>query len=219
MMNRRLLTIYLSIALAMSLIVLVGAYTTSFRLPGNHEGYEPVQPIAYSHLLHAGELGISCLHCHSAAEQGRYAGIPSANTCMNCHRFVTAPFVDVKAEDDLASKEGRKPRQIVSPEIRKVYDALGLDNELKPDASKQPKTVEWVKVHNLPDFVYFNHSAHVNAGVNCQTCHGEVQTMERVRQVNDLSMGWCVNCHRDASAKGIDGKKVKASTDCIVCHY
>jgi hypothetical protein len=96
---------------------------------------------------------------------------------------------------------------------------MALTHEMKPDSTKKPTPIEWVKVHNLPDFVYFNHSAHVTAGVECQTCHGEVQTMERVRQVNDLSMGWCVNCHRDANANGVKGKKVYASTDCITCHF
>lgn len=218
-MNGRVLTIFLSIALVLSLIVFLGSYTKTFRLPGNHEGYEPVQPVAFSHRLHAGELGISCLHCHSGAETSRNAGIPSVGTCMNCHKFVTAPFVVVKSEDDIAAKEQRAPRRIVSQEIRKIYSAVGLDEELRPDPTRTSRSIEWMKVHTLPDFVYFNHSAHVNAGVDCQTCHGQVETMERVRQVSDLSMGMCVNCHRDANLKGIKGKKVAASTDCTACHY
>jgi hypothetical protein len=218
-MNSRVLTIFLSIALVLSVIVFLGSYTNTFRLPGNHEGYEPVQPIAFSHRLHAGELGISCMHCHSGAEVSRNAGIPSVNTCMNCHKFVTAPFVDVKAEDDLAVKENRAPRRIISTEIRKIYDAIGLDEDLRPDPVRNSRPIEWVKVHNVPDFVYFNHSVHVNAGVDCQSCHGQVETMERVRQVSDLSMGMCVNCHRDANLKGIKGKTVAASTDCVACHY
>jgi hypothetical protein len=218
-MNSRVVTIYLALGVVLSLIVFLGSYANTFRFPGNHEGYEPIQPIAYSHRLHAGELGIACLHCHSAAEQGRYAGVPAAGMCMNCHRFVTAPFVDVKAEDELATKEQRKPRPVVSAEIQKVYDALALDENLQPDTSRQRQPIEWMKVHTLPDFVYFNHRAHVKAGVECQTCHGSVETMERVRQVSDLSMGWCVNCHRDANANGVKGKRVYASTDCSVCHY
>jgi hypothetical protein len=218
-MNSRLVTIMLSIGLGLSVIIFIGSYSRNYMLPGNHQGYEPVQPIAYSHRLHAGELGIACLHCHFAAEKGKHAGIPPANVCMNCHRFVSAPWVDVKAESDRAEKEKRKPRLVVSPEIGKLYDAMALTHEMKPDSTKKPTPIEWVKVHNLPDFVYFNHSAHVTAGVECQTCHGEVQTMERVRQVNDLSMGWCVNCHRDANANGVKGKKVYASTDCITCHF
>jgi hypothetical protein len=218
-MRSRILTIVLSIAIVMTLVIFLGSYSANFRLPGNHAGYEPVQPIAYSHRLHAGELQIACLSCHAAAEQGRTAGIPAANVCMNCHRFVTAPFLEVKAEDELAAKEKRKPRPIISPELKKLYDALALGDDLRPLASKQPRPIEWKKVHNLPDFVYFNHSVHVKAGVDCQTCHGAVETMERDRQVTDLSMGWCVNCHRSVNAAGVKGRAVHASTDCSACHY
>lgn len=218
-MNSRILTIFLSLALLLSVIVFLGSYTHTYRLPGNNEGYEPIQPISYSHRLHAGELGIDCQHCHTGADKGIAASIPSANICMNCHRYVSAPIVDVKAEDELASKENRKPRRLVSPEIKKIYNALGLDDELKPDPAKKTTPISWVKIHTLPDFVYFNHSAHVNAGVACQTCHGPVETMERVRQVSILTMGWCVNCHRDTNAHGVNGKKVAASTDCSTCHY
>lgn len=218
-LNSKLLTVVLAVAVLLTLSIFLTSFTYNIKLPDNDQGYEPVQPIAYSHRLHAGELGINCLHCHYGAERSRAAGIPSANVCMNCHRFVTAPWVNVKAEDDLATKENRKPRQIVSAELRKVYDAFGLDKELKPDAAKSPTPIAWTKVHNLPSFVYFNHSAHVNAGVECQTCHGAVETMERVRQVADLSMGWCVNCHREANKNGIAGRKVYASTDCVVCHH
>lgn len=203
----------------MSVIIFLGSYARNYMLPGNHQGYEPVQPISYSHRLHAGELGIACLHCHSAAEQGKHAGIPSTNVCMNCHKFVSAPWLEVKAENDLADKEKRKPRLIISPEIEKIYTAMALNNEMKPDSLKKPTPIEWMKVHNLPDFVYFNHSVHVSAGVECQTCHGAVETMERVRQVNDLSMGWCVNCHRDVNTNGVNGKQVHASTDCSACHF
>jgi hypothetical protein len=218
-MNSRLITILLSIGLMISVMIFLGSYTKNFMLPGNHQGYEPIQPIAYSHRVHAGELGIACLHCHSAAEKGKHAGIPSTNVCMNCHKNVSAPFLDVKAEDELASKEKRKPRNTISPEIRKIYVAMGLNDELKPDRITTPSPIVWNKVHTLPDFVYFNHGVHVSAGVDCQTCHGAVETMERVRQVNDLSMGWCVNCHRDVNVNGVQGKPVHASTDCTACHY
>lgn len=217
-MKSRLTTIYLSTGLLLSLTVFLTSYTRNVRYPGNHEGYEPVQPVAFSHRLHAGELGMACLHCHSAAEKSRTAGVPAASVCMNCHKMVASPFVNVKAEEELATKEKRKPQLILSPEIRKIYQAFGLDDSLKTDPVKSPRSIEWVKVHNLPDFVYFNHSAHVTAGVQCQTCHGEVQTMERVRQVSDLSMGWCVNCHRDANKNGVGGRAVKASLDCVACH-
>ncbi len=218
-LNSRLLTVILSVAVLLTLSVFLTSFTNNIKLPDNHQGYEPVQPIAYSHRLHAGELGIACLHCHHGAERSKAAGIPSMNVCMNCHKFVTAPWVNVKAEDELATKEKRKPRQILSTELKKIYDALALDNELKPIPMKTQIPVQWMKVHNLPSFVYFNHSGHVNAGVECQTCHGAVETMERVRQVSDLSMGWCVNCHRDANKSGVNGKRVKASLDCVTCHH
>lgn len=191
----------------------------SLRLPGNDQGYEPDQPIAFSHRLHAGEMQIDCLYCHTAAETSRHAGFPPADTCMNCHQYVRAPMGAVREEQEQAEAEGREPRRIVSPEIRKIYEALGLDDELKPDPDRSAKPLEWIKIHNLPDYVYFNHAAHVNAGVQCQECHGPVETMERVRQVEDLSMGWCVNCHRDTAAGGINGRIVQPSTDCGACHY
>jgi hypothetical protein len=218
-MKSFVLTIYLAFGLLISVIIFISSYTQSYRLPGNHEGYEPVQPIAFSHRLHAGELGIACLHCHTSAERSKNAGIPSTNTCMNCHRFISAPILDVRAEEEQATEENRQPERVVSPEIRKIYEAMGLNDELQQDAGRQSSPIEWIKVHTLPDYVYFNHSAHVNAGVACQTCHGEVQTMERVRQVNDLSMGWCVNCHRDPKLQGPQMRPVKASTDCATCHY
>jgi hypothetical protein len=217
-MNSRVTTIVLLVAVVFGGLALaprIGA----LRLPGNQQGYEPAQPIDFSHRLHAGELQISCLYCHAGAEKGRYAGVPAASVCMNCHRFVTAPLGAVRAEEELAKKEQRTPRRIVSPEIAKVYAALGLDADAKPSPSREAKPIEWVRIHNLPDFAYFDHRAHVAAGVTCQACHGPVETMERVRQVSDLSMGWCVNCHRDANQTGIAGKPVHASIDCAVCHF
>jgi len=218
-MKNRIVSIILLIGVFLSAFVFVNSYNRNFRYPGNNEGYEPIQPISYSHRLHAGELGIACLHCHAGAERSRHAGIPSMNICMNCHQYVTAPLLEVKAEDDRATEENRKPRVIVSPELRKIYDAVGLDEQLKSDPHRPSRSVEWIRVHKVPDFVYFDHRAHVTVGVECQTCHGAVETMERVRQVSDLSMGWCVNCHRDANRDGVKGKKVKASTDCTACHY
>lgn len=217
-MNSRIATVVLLVALAFSALALapkIGA----LRLPGNQQGYEPAQPIDFSHRLHAGELQISCLYCHAGAEKSRHAGIPAASTCMNCHRFVAAPLGAVRAEDELAKKEKRAPRKIVSPEISKLYTALGLGDDLKPSAERVARPIEWVRIHSLPDFAYFDHRAHVSAGVSCQTCHGPVETMERVRQVSDLSMGWCVNCHRDVNRSGVAGKPVRASIDCAACHF
>lgn len=218
-MNSRILTMTLSVALALGVVLLLASAPANVHLPDYHIGYEPRQPIAYSHRLHAGELGIPCLHCHGAAERSRNAGIPTANVCMNCHRFITAPSIETKAEGDLAAREQRAPRRLLSPELAKLYEALALDSAMRRDSSRSPRPVVWARVHNLPSYVYFNHSAHVGAGVTCQSCHGPVESMERVRQFADLSMGWCVNCHRDANANGVNGKQVRASTDCDACHH
>lgn len=217
-MRSRIAAVVLSVGLTFSLFLL-GSRTGTFHLPGNQQGYEPLQPIAYSHRLHAGELQISCLYCHFSAEKSRHAGIPPVNVCMNCHRFVTAPVGAIQAEDDVATKERRQPRLMVSAELQKLYDAMGLDAKMQRDPARTPQPIAWVKVHNLPDFVYFDHRAHVRAGVACQNCHGPVETMERVRQVSDLSMGWCVNCHRQANQTGAAGKTMQASVDCSTCHY
>jgi len=218
-MRSKIFTIYLSIGVFLALLMFISAYYQNFKFSGNHEGYEPVQPISFSHRLHAGELGVDCLFCHFGAAKSKHAGIPPANVCMNCHKFITAPYVNVKVENDSADAQKRKPNLIISNEIKKIYDAMGLNDERLIDESKQPIPIEWLKIHNLPDFVYFDHRPHVAAGVQCQTCHGAIETMERVRQVNDLSMGWCVNCHRDSNQDGVNGKKVIASTDCVACHY
>jgi hypothetical protein len=217
-MRSRVLGVLLAIGLAYNLLA-VAPRVANWRLPGNHQDYEPVQPVAYSHRVHAGDLQIPCLYCHFGAEKSRHAGIPPVNVCMNCHRSIASPLGAVRAEDEAAKADGRAPRRIVSPEIEKVYAALALDRQLARDPARQTAPIAWLKVHNVPDFVYFDHSAHVVSGVTCQTCHGPIETMERVRQVNALSMGWCVNCHRASTASGVDGRRVNAPTDCSTCHY
>ena len=202
-MRTRISTVVLAAAFAVSLVTLAGA-----RLPGNRQGYEPVQPIAFSHRLHAGEMQISCVYCHAGAASSRYAGIPALNICMNCHEKVTSSFA-----------EQQKPQPEESKELRKLYDALALDDVLAPIEGRAPKPVVWQKVHRLPDFVYFDHRAHITAAVRCQQCHGPVETMDRVRQFETLAMGWCVNCHRDVNRSGVAGTPVHASTDCVTCHY
>ncbi len=206
-------------ALALGLAAVIAE--SDVRPIGLHTGYEPVQPVRYSHRLHAGELGMDCLACHVGAETSRHAGIPGADVCMGCHAQVTAGFDAVLAEREAAEAEGREPRRIVSAELRKLYDAVGLDAELRPDPARTPQPIAWLRVHDLPDFVYFDHRPHVARGLACQQCHGPVQTMERVRQFADLSMGWCVNCHRqsaaDAAAPGAAAPHV--STDCARCHF
>lgn len=217
-MRQRIVSILLGVAVVFSSLLLFSR-AAAWRLPGNQEGYEPPQPIAFSHRLHAGELQVDCLYCHGDAQRSRHAGIPAANICMNCHRLVTAPWGVVLQEEELAAKENRKPRTVVSPELGKLYDALGLGDGLQPDPAKAPQPIAWNRIYRLPDFVYFDHRPHVGAGVACQQCHGPVETMERVRQVGDLSMGWCVNCHRETARTGVAGKPVNPSVDCATCHF
>jgi len=217
-MHRTIVTVILLVGLFYSLIVLASGMST-WRLPDNQQGYSPKQPIAYSHRLHAGELGIDCKFCHSAAEHGRHAGIPSTDVCMKCHKFVTSSFDILQEEMKASDKEKRKPKTIVSDKLKELYATLDLDDPKTPRPDAKANSVPWVRVHNLPDYVYFDHSAHVTAGVSCQKCHGPVESMERVRQFESLSMGWCVNCHRDATENGIDGHAVDASLNCTVCHH
>lgn len=152
---------------------------------GVFEGYEPEQPIAFNHKLHAGELEIDCQYCHSAAADSKHAGIPSANVCMNCH---------------VAIDEGRS--EAGTADIQKIYDAVGWNKEERAYTGEE-NPIEWVKVHNLPDHAYFNHSQHVSvAGLECQTCHGPVDTEYTVgKQFAPLTMGWCIDCHNKS---GID---------------
>lgn len=217
-MQQRVITIALLIGVGFGLSLLASAMGV-WRMPDNQQGYAPEQPIAYSHRLHAGELQIDCKFCHSAAETSRYAGIPSSDVCMKCHRYVTAPYDETLQELQLADKEKRPPKAIISPEMKKLYDSLGLDAALQPVPGATAKSIPWVRVHNLPDFACFSHQAHVSAGVTCQHCHGPVESMERVEQFSPLSMGWCVNCHRETTRDGVNGRPVKASTDCSVCHH
>lgn len=218
-MTRRNLVIVLFIAL------IAGSYiyarSINLNLLGVNTGFAPEQPIAFSHRLHSGDLQIQCLYCHTAADKSQHAGIPEASICMNCHRFVTASWDAVKIEERRAKEEKRDIRLVISPELKKLYDAVGFDSEnlrYEPAAEKHP--IEWVRVHDLQDFVYFDHRRHVTAGVTCQRCHGPVETMEKVMQVSDLTMGWCVNCHRDVNhGRLADLRGRHASTSCAVCHY
>ncbi len=192
-------------------IITIGALTLGFN-DLNHigvfEDYSPEQPIKYSHQLHAGTLGIECKYCHNSVEKSRTAGIPTVNVCMNCHKGIS---------------EGS---QYGTEEIQKIYDAAGFDpNTLQ--YSGETKPIRWVKVHNLPDHVYFNHSQHVKAGgLDCKQCHGDmtketvgrVMTKEDLNAVEDnrikftrptLTMGWCIECHGE---KEIDLKSAEAGS-------
>jgi len=205
-------------AIAASIVVLA-ASLRGFNLPGNRQGYEPVQPVSYSHRLHAGELRIPCLYCHYGAEKSRNAGIPAMSVCMNCHSSIWASSEVMRAEALRAGAAKRPVRILASPELRKLYDAMGLDSDLNPDPTRVPQSIQWLRIHRLPDFVYFDHRSHVIKGVRCQVCHGPVETMQRVRQVSDLSMGWCVDCHRQSNRTGIQGQTVHATLDCTGCHF
>jgi|TARA_B110000091_G_scaffold44693_1_gene48885 hypothetical protein len=147
---------------------------------GVYAGYAPTQPIKFSHKIHAGENEIDCGYCHGSAYKGKSAGIPSVNVCMNCHEGIS--------EGKVWGTE----------EISKIYAAAGFDPETQA-YTKEPKPIEWVRIHNLPDFAYFNHSQHVVVGKQkCQTCHGEVETFDYpMKQHSDLTMGWCIDCHRE----------------------
>ncbi|MGB5417987.1 c-type cytochrome [Algibacter sp.] len=162
-----------------------------FMQIGVDQGYEPVQPIHYSHKIHAGDNGIDCKYCHSSARVSKHSGIPSLNVCMNCHKSI------YEVAPETATAEYSK--EFYDGEIKKLYAAVGWDDaEQKYTGETQP--VKWVRIHNLPDFVYFNHSQHVTvAGVECQTCHGPVEEMEIMYQHAPLTMGWCINCHRETN--------------------
>ena len=173
--------------------VVGGYYVTKGAIGlGRQKGYQPVQPIYYSHKVHAGINQINCLYCHGSAWESKTAGIPAVNICMNCHKAINEYVKGPKLYDENGDEING------TAEIAKLYTASGFDpkNPTKWDPSKA-KPIEWVKIHNLPDHVYFNHSQHIRAGkVQCQTCHGEITAMDEVKQVSELSMGWCINCHR-----------------------
>ncbi len=166
-------------AAALALAALAGCQVGGF---GTQQGYEPVQPVAFSHALHAGEYRIDCAYCHTGVERSRHAGFPSLSTCMNCH--------------DQVKKD--------SPEVQKLAAAA---------AAGEP--IRWIKVHRLPDFAYFSHASHVAAGGQaCATCHGGVDRMVRISQVETMNMGWCLTCHRSVAPAA-----VAPPTDCVACHF
>ena len=193
---------------------------------GIYTGYQPEQPIKFSHKLHAGTNGIDCNYCHSSASFSKSAGIPSPNLCMNCHTYI---------------QEGP---QYGKEEIAKIYAALDFDPVTKKYGTNQ-KPIKWVKVHNLPDHVYFNHSQHVTVGkIACQKCHGPVEEFTVGKQHESLTMGWCIDCHRETKVQMTDNgyydeihkrlpEKLKAQyledgtitvselggIECAKCHY
>jgi len=202
-----------------------------FMQLGIDQGYQPVQPIHFSHKIHAGDNKIDCKYCHSSARVSKTSGIPSLNVCMNCHKsiFEVAP--------ETATAEYSK--EFYDGEIKKLYAAVGWD-DTNQEYTGDTQPVKWIRVHNLPDFVYYNHSQHVTvAGLECQTCHGPVEEMEIVSQFSPLTMGWCINCHRETNIKvkdneyytkiheelskkyGVDKLTVaqQGGLECGKCHY
>lgn len=179
LMKNKVLTSFVII-----LFIVIGSVDVWDRLMavGVFQGYTPEQPIAFNHTLHAGEMGIDCQYCHSAAADSKHAGIPAASICMNCH---------------VAVSEGRSDAG--TSDIQRIYDAVGWDTETLSYTGEE-RPIAWVKVHNLPDHAYFNHSQHVTVGgVECQTCHGPVDEEYTVaEQFAPLTMGWCLDCHNSS---------------------
>ena len=227
------------IAFVTIVLFLVGGFYTvrgAINL-GRSKNYQPEQPIYYSHKVHAGVNQINCMYCHVGTYQGKQATLPSVNVCMNCHMAIN----EYKGEK-IYNAEGAEVNG--TEQIQKLYKYAGFEYGKPWDASKA-KPIEWARIHNLPDHVYFNHAQHVNAGkVQCQTCHGEITKIDEVYQFADLSMGWCINCHRETkvqfkdngfysiyekyheglkngsidSVKGITVEKI-GGTECQKCHY
>ncbi len=154
---------------------------------GVYEGYHPSQPIAFSHKIHAGDNAINCQYCHSGVEKSKTAGIPTVNVCMNCHKGISK------------GPSGEKG----TAEIAKIYAAAGWDPD-KGAYTKPQTPIIWTKVHNLPDFVFFSHQQHVKVGKqDCVTCHGEVKETTTVHQDKQMTMGWCIDCHRKTEVPGM----------------
>ncbi|WP_299432465.1 c-type cytochrome [uncultured Aquimarina sp.] len=162
-----------------------------FMQVGVDQGYQPIQPIHFSHKIHAGDNKIECKYCHSSARVSKTSGIPSLNVCMNCHKSISE-VADATATADYT-------KDFYDKEIQKLYKATGWD-EGTQSYTGDTEPVKWVRIHNLPDFAYFNHSQHVSvAGIECQKCHGPVEEMEIMYQHAPLTMGWCINCHRETN--------------------
>ena len=172
-----------------------------FMQVGVDQGYAPVQPIHFSHQIHAGDNKIDCNYCHSSARKSKTSGIPSLNVCMNCHKNI-GEVAETTATEDYS-------KEFYDAEIQKLYAAVGWDEDNQLYTGEE-KPVKWLRIHNLPDFAYFNHSQHVTvAGVECQKCHGPVEEMEIMEQFSPLTMGWCINCHRETNVNIADNEYYK----------
>jgi mono/diheme cytochrome c family protein len=210
------------VSVACIIVVLKFSYDSMLGI-GVYSQYQPEQPIAFSHKVHAGENGVDCNYCHSSARNSKHSGIPSANVCMNCHTYINEGTITGTSE------------------ISKIYDAIGFDPDTRTYIEGyDQKPIKWVRIHNLPDLSYFNHSQHVVAGkVECQTCHGPIEEMDVVYQHAELTMGWCIDCHRtsEVAMEGNEyytelhtqlkekykGEKITVDKiggiECAKCHY
>lgn len=184
--------------------ILIGYFASQGGIGLNRQqNYMPRQPIFYSHKVHAGVNQINCRYCHTGAEKSRHAMIPSTNVCMNCHKQINE-YTGAEAHP-LVSLEGNEIDG--TSQIQELYKYTGWDpltKKYKTDeqGSVLAKSIPWVKVHNLPDHVYFNHQLHVVSGkIDCQRCHGNIEEMDEVYQKEPLSMGWCINCHRETNVQ------------------
>jgi mono/diheme cytochrome c family protein len=229
--------------IVLGLFVLGGYWITQGAIGlGRQQNYQPVQPIFYSHKVHAGINQIACLYCHSNALDSKHATVPPLNVCMNCHAAINDYTHGPKLyREDGAEVDG-------TAEIQKLYSYTGYDPKSGKYNTAEAKPVEWIKIHNLPDHVFFSHAQHTKAGkVQCQTCHGPIQEMNEVKQFAPLSMGWCIGCHRttkvnfpdstgnngnkfyniyerfhkDLKTGAMDSVTVEniGGTDCQKCHY
>ncbi len=188
-MTNSYLDFFFRLRLPILVFVALGSFAVTYfltRPERENVGYTPDQPIAFSHKLHAGDMKIDCKYCHTGVEKTRFAGIPSASVCMNCHKIA----------------------RVDKPEIIKLKEYY-----------EQGKPIPWKRIHKVPDYAFFNHSAHVSKGIECASCHGNVEVMEKVGQVNTFTMGACLDCHRNAPQKLTYLKNVKKGPeDCWACH-
>ena len=209
------------------------AMLSAYSGASSSQNNSPVQPIRFPHPVHVQKLGMNCLYCHNAANKSMDPGLPAVSTCMGCHNMI--------GPDRPATDLGPKRH---SDEIAKLYkyaDAASVGAGMGPNA----KPIPWIRIHKLPEYVHFPHTRHVNAGVTCQTCHGQIQNMDQVRQFSSLNMGWCVSCHVNGYSpkEGLEaagysaqqqatpatasatpaataaGERKKARYDCANCHY
>lgn len=181
-----------------SLALAVGGVTYYFTPKYWEVGYQPKQPINYSHQLHAQQLGIDCRYCHSHVEESRVANIPSPSVCMNCHTVVDEKTGYLAKA---TSQDGVKPSlHWVSPDLAKLRQAYASG-----------EAIQWRRVHKLPDYVQFNHAVHVNAGVSCYSCHRRIDQMPVVHQTQPLSMSWCLDCHRAPENNLVDKTQVQVT--------